>query len=578
MTKLTRIRRLILPATLLSFALGLGLSSQAHAQGEPAPEPLTKVIASAEPDACLSLAGAPHPTGTRDEDGNLNCPEGSFRKTNQTYAWSMVRYRKTLWVGTGANVLCTTAATFVDAASSGSFISDISTCEFGDSDFAAAATIANGGVAPAYLPQLGDWVPGKVYTINTESGQVTDRTPDVPIMDEIVGFRSAGAVNGMAFLAGGTKEGGFAMLAFNANTGEYIGSRRFPSYKTSRKSINVDGVMYLAAGTPGGQGVVFKHAGSKTENCNRSIECVFRFVTVGQLSGVPRELASFTDEQGVLRIAANARGLFISEAVQADIGLPANAAWEQKWTPWSYEPDLISGIAYGGGGMSSLNDGTLIFGAVLVPGRTTYLHTLCQFRFFCFGTPETEEEYATVAAGTDRNTVLFAGTDLGTDEPKFELLYGESTLPRYRFWDRSFQDTPTGWTPKFGASGYGFPNTGYTWVAATTNYGVVVGTLDTGLFVGDFENAGANLWLIRSADQPALLLSNDGLGNLRNYGFRTMAVSADGETLYVGTASMSNVENPYFPGNAGFEVIEVPMGPLIEAAEAAAAAATAAAE
>ena len=166
MTQLTRIRRLILPATLLSFALGLGLNSQALAQDE-VPEASTKVIASAEPDACLSLAGAPHPAGEIDGDGNLNCPEGSLRKTNQTYAWSMVRYRKTLWVGTGANVLCTTAATFVDAASSGSFISDISTCEFGDSDFAAAATIANGGVAPAYLPQLGDWVPGKVYTINT---------------------------------------------------------------------------------------------------------------------------------------------------------------------------------------------------------------------------------------------------------------------------------------------------------------------------------------------------------------------------------------------------------------------------
>ena len=574
MTQLTRIRRLILPATLLSFALGLGLNSQALAQDE-VPEASTKVIASAEPDACLSLAGAPHPTGEIDGDGNLNCPEGSFRKTNQTYAWSMVRYRRTLWVGTGANVLCTTAATFVDAASSGSFISDISTCEFGDSDFAAAATAANGGVPPSYLPQLGDWVPGKVYTINTDSGQVTDRTPDVPIMDEIVGFRSAGAVNGMAFLAGGTKEGGFAMLAFNANTGEYIGSRRFPSYKTSRKSINVDGVMYLAAGTPGGQGVVFKHAGSKTENCNRSIECVFRFVTVGQLAGVPRELASFTDEQGNLRLAANARGLFISDIVQPDIGLPADAEWRSVWSPFLYEPDIVSGITYGGGGMASLGDGTLIFATVNVPGRSTYLHVSCPIRFFCFGPPETDEEYATVSAGTERNTIVWAGKNLGTENPTFELLYGESELPRYRFWDRSFQPASTGWTPRFGGSGFGFPNTGYSWVAASTAYGVVVGTLDTGLFVGDFENAGANLYLIKDTNEPALMLSNTGLGNLRNYGFRTMAVSPDGETLYVGTASMSNVENPYFPGNAGFEVIEVNLSQLIQEAEAAAAAAEA---
>ncbi|MCH2186674.1 hypothetical protein MK280_12470, partial [Myxococcota bacterium] len=77
MKQLTRIRRLIFPATLLSFALGLGLSGQALAQVEEGPEASTKVIASAEPDACLSLAGAPHPTGETDSEGNLVCPEGS---------------------------------------------------------------------------------------------------------------------------------------------------------------------------------------------------------------------------------------------------------------------------------------------------------------------------------------------------------------------------------------------------------------------------------------------------------------------------------------------------------------------
>ena len=575
MTETSRTRRLILCATLLSFALGLGLNGQAFAQGTP--EASTKVLLNPGPDACLSLAGVPHPdpTGT-DDDGNLVCPPGSLPKTNQTYAWSMVRHRSTLWVGSGANTLCTTAATFVDAASSGSFISDISTCEFGESEFALAAIEANGGEVPSYLPQLGDWVAAKVYTINTDSKAVVDRTPDDPIMDEIVGFRSAGAVNGMAFLAGGTKEGGFVMLAFNANTGEYLGFRRFPSYKTSRKSINVNGIMYIAAGTPGRQGVVFKHAGSKTENCNRIADCVFRFVAVAQIRGVPRELAEFIDEEGNTRIAANARGLFVSPPVPEETGLPANAEWRSVWTPFSYETDLISGIAYGGGGMASLADGTLIFGLVIVPGRTTYLHTICPISFLCYGLPETDEEYATLLAGTERNTVLFAGTDLGTDNPKFELLYGESTLPRYRFRERTFEPQSTGWVPRHGSSGYGFPNTGYTWVAASTNYGVVIGTLDTGLFAGDFANAGANLYLIKSANEPALLLSNDGLGNLRNYGFRTMAVSPDGETLYVGTASMSNVVNEYFPGSAGFEVIEVNLSLLIEEAEAAAAAAAAA--
>lgn len=53
---------------------------------------------------------------------------------------------------------------------------------------------------------------------------------------------------------------------------------------------------------------------------------------------------------------------------------------------------------------------------------------------------------------------------------------------------------------------------------------------------------GADLWRMDQPTKAAIPENLSGLGNYLNYGLRSMATSADGKTLYVGTANPFNLE------------------------------------
>ena len=487
----------------------------------------TSLIASAEPDECFEDIGLPYPAGPP-------CPAlPILHKTNQTYMWSLTRAGDSLWGGTGANVLCTTSAAFIGA-DSGSF-DGINVCEFGASQGAQNN--------PLISDQLGDWRPPQIWEFDLVSHVHTNRTPADPNIQRTVGFRSGGSHNGVAFFAGGSLDNGIIMFAFDTDTGSYLGSREFSQYRTIRKWVVVNDVLYTGAGTPGSSGEILRWTGNKTNP--------FRFAVVGRVGGVPRELAGFEDGNGRMRLAASARGVFVSPPIVRKGLFRFHAdGWTRIWNAGQYEPDLLISTTYGGGAIHWF-DGWLWWGTMHVPGRSAFVHSDCLIPFLCSGEPAPEDS-SQFFLDTHRRTTIWRARNIGTPQQEVQLVYGETELVAYSPFTSTFELESTGWIPEFGSSGFGnFTNT-YSWIMAVANGGaggapsLFIGTLDIALLLGDVANAGADLWRIDSATTPAVLHHGNGVtGNRTNYGMRTSAVSADGNKLYLGSANQSNLENSF---------------------------------
>ncbi|MFO0754746.1 MAG: hypothetical protein U0411_15635, partial [Thermodesulfovibrionales bacterium] len=429
--------------------------------------------------------------------------------------WGLTRSGNSLWFGTAANVACTTLGAFVNAE-----ITDTSSyiCEYGESQVAREN--------PLVTDENGDWRPPKMYEYDLTTNTLSDRTPDDPLVALSQGIRSAGSHNGVVFMAGGSLNDGVIMFAFDANTKEYLGSRSFRRYATIRKWLVINNRLYTAMGAAGGQGNILRWTGSRNNP--------FSFVVVGTVNGVPRELAQYIDGSGRTRIAISGEGVWVSPAMNSQNVLPRSTAlWKQIWSPQDYEPDvLISYSAYGGGGISQF-DGWVYWGTLHIPGRSEFVHTQCSYQPLCFGEPQTPEEESILSAGSRRATSVWRARNLeGT--PEIQLLYGEAELPAYNPDTRTFDLTPNlgGYTPLYGSSGFGNRNNYYTWTMQTAAAKLFAGTLDL---------SGADLWSFASSSVAAVRENGSGLGDSRNYGIRTMATSEDGNTLYCGMATYSNL-------------------------------------
>ncbi len=476
------------------------------------------LLAEATPDECFAGVGVDYPNGIAGFNPNSGppCPEGSRDKTNQTYVWGLTRAGNSLWFGTGANVACTTLGAFVS-----SEVTDTSSyvCEYGESQLAREN--------PLVTDENGDWRPPKMYEYNLTTNTLTDRTPDVSQVTLSQGIRSAGSHNGVVFLAGGSLNNGVIMFAFDADTKEYLGSRTFRRYGTIRKWLVINNRLYTAMGTAGGQGNILRWTGSRNNP--------FSFVVVGTVNGVPRELAHYIDGNGESRIAISGEGVWISPAMNALGVLPRSTAlWRQIWNPQDYEPDvLISYAAYGGGAISQF-DGWLYWGTLHIPGRSEFVHSQCNFQAICFGEPQNEEEEDILADGARRATTIWRARGLETANPEIQLLYGEAELPAYNPNTRTFDLTPNngGYVPLYGSSGFGSRNNYYTWTMQVAAGSLFAGTLDLG---------GAELWRFTSSSAAAVSENRSGLGDSLNYGIRTMETSEDGNTLYCGMATYSNL-------------------------------------
>ena len=518
-------------------------------------------LASAQPQECYSVFGLRVDPETEDP---FTCPDSAQPYTPQTYAWSLTQYQNSLWLGTGANVLCTTQGAFFNEINPDQ--SGPAVCEFGESWVVDRF--------PRMPNAYGDWRPPKIYRYDINSKQLIDRTPyNDPQINRCFGLRSAGSHNGVVFLAGGKIGSGLIMFAYNGDNGQYLGSQTFSEYRSIRKWLVVDNQLYTGVGTATGIGEILKWTGDASNP--------FEFDVVGQIGGLPRELVEYIDSNDMSRIAASARGIFLSPAIDGDGLTPAQSSdWKQIWSAEEYEPDFATRTTYVGGGIEFLN-GWLYFGTMHIPGNAYDLHSTCVLQpsgiqipsSLCMGEPQDIGEQFDLYNSTIRATSIWRIRNAETETSVTQLLYGEEQLPAYDEATRSFimTDNLGGYHPLLGSSGFNSDYNNYTWVMEVVDDRLFIGTMDYGaLYNPSNTSSGADLWRIdgdaSDTPVPAVAETTNAFGQpdyptytYKPYGFRTLIKSADGTKLFAGMATGVNVGS--VGDGAGWQLLQLDPNP-----------------
>jgi hypothetical protein len=204
-----------------------------------------------------------------------------------------------------------------------------------------------------------------------------------------------------------------------------------------------------------------------------------------------------------------------------------------------YEPDrIVAARGYLGGAVHSYGD--WLYWGTLQPSNALVqrVHKNCTYPY-CFGMPANPEEEQALEQGTFRTATLWRGRNLENAATReIQLLYGETELPACHT-PHSFEMTPTGWTPVYGSSGFDSKRNNYIWQMEIFDGRLFVGTFDSSP-VGT-PDYGADLWRFDSADAAAVNENFRGLGDVNNYGIRSMQALGDGSGLIVGMVNPSNL-------------------------------------
>ncbi|BCR06513.1 hypothetical protein DESUT3_35820 [Desulfuromonas versatilis] len=516
-----------------------------------------ELLARAQPDECFTGLGQ---NGPGIPPGG--CPGDALPKTNEAYVWGLAQAGNMLWLGTAPNVHCLVLGGYLGMDSP--MENSSWTCEFGQGWPSRTLGIPS---------SIGDWRPASIYTYDLAGHNLVKRTPPDPRLAGTLGIRSAGALGDVVFLGGPALVGGINLFAFNARSGEYLGSKNFAQYNNIRKWLVHGGRLYTAVGFGGNE---FLSGGGHVLKWTGSLADPWSFEVVGNLDGSGAELASMGERLAVSTWPGAARaGVFISPVVPAG-GLTAADAggWKKVWSADRYEPDPVTAATYGGGALAFF-DGWLYWGTMNVPLLSAVAH------FQVYGNPESARQALDAVRATHRAIALFRGRYLDSARPEIQLLYGEKRLPAFDASRGRFVDTPTGMTPRYGASGFGNPFNNYTWTMQVAAGQLFVGTMDwrylfdkmvadllggqmaplfgvlddlTQLFpVQLWQGYGADLWRFKNSYQPAVCESFDGIKNHLNYGIRTMiADERDADALLLGTANPMNLEE-----DGGWELLRL---------------------
>src|SRR5581483_3284748 len=214
------------------------------------------VLEQAAPDECFFGIGSP-----QNQFPANSCPAGT-PKVNQSYVWGLAQSGVTLWYGTAANPLCEVLAALFSAAgvSPPAFQTPSYVCEFSKSNFLVDH--------PSVPPVLGDWRPPVIHTFDLATGQVANKTPNDPRIQQTLGLRSAVATKKVIILGGpvlaplGAPPGGINLFAFNAKTGEYLGSTTLPQYSDIRIWTQLKNGFYAGVQKSNGTGAILRYRGN----------------------------------------------------------------------------------------------------------------------------------------------------------------------------------------------------------------------------------------------------------------------------------------------------------------------------
>ena len=565
----------------ISWAVDPGVIA---AQSAPAAATLkVSVLHQAAPDECFDFIGSPNNTYPATPPCAVGMP-----KVNQAYIWGLTSTGKNLWYGTVANTLCTVIAGVESAVGFNpqAFDTDSYVCEFGESNFLNSN--------PSVPAELGDWRPPKIFSYNIATGQVTDRTPNDPLINQTLGLRSAGSMGDLVIIAGpalapfGQTPPGINLFAFQDSTGAYLGSKTLPQFSDIRlwTTLTVAArpdptYLYTGVQNADSTGSILKWTGT--------VKNPFQFIVVGNLDAEPAYLAAFhgnrlfaTTWGGLNSKTGKLTGLWESPQIGAN-GLKSKNAgqWKKVWNIGQYEADPVTAQSIVGGAVGSYN-GSLYWGTMQVPLTGLASH---YFVYPPSGIPTAGDVVASIV-DTTRPVAIFQCCGVGSKFPKqlgTTLLYGDSLMGVY--------SPSNGWQtrsnnmnvePKFGPAGFGNPFNTYDWAMAGYNGKLYVGTFDWSYVLVDLiaqlvppmagdpgdlisivaelsqgfgQNItyGADLWSF-SGNGPATAESQFGVGNYLNYGIRTMV--ATGGSLYLGTANPMNLRTDLNnPPLGGFELL-----------------------
>lgn len=533
----------------------------------PSPTYSHELLAKAEVDECFNGIGQPYVPGP-------NCGEGEKPKANQSYLWALTKVDDTVWIGTGANMLCLMRAgvAWYSDLNVNPMESDLWTCEYEEGQYLYYNDAIN---APSNV--FSDYRAPKIYTYNLNTRTLTDKTLEIAdpqvhaILNDSFGLRSAAAFQNLVFLAGPSGMfDGVNMLVFNAVTGELVGARKLTQYKNVRRWTTLNNVLYTTVTDVGGGGKVLRWTGSMTDP--------FSFEEIGVLDAKGAEIAA---HNGRLFVGTwpeeigTVAGLWMSPVVPAG-GLTAAHAdgWQKVWQADAYEPDPVIANFYGMGAMASF-DGYLYWGTMHVQG-SSFMQFIKEYDVGVLGmTPAFFNVW--------RTTTIFRGKDF-ENGGKAELLYGNASLPVFvpnslgGYWTMR-PNKMGGIRGKYGAAGFGNTFNNYTWTMAIYKDELYVGTMDNSYLWLDWTNLvtyglageiydiswelipdpveyGGDLWRFPAADKAGVKMTQDGFANFTNYGFRT--VVSDDTGLYLGTANPANIAQDD-DGNliGGWELIRV---------------------
>lgn len=526
-----------------------------------------EVLAKAPPDECFDGLGPPYPTPT---GSPLNCAGGQTLKTNQAYVWGLAKAGGKLWFGTIANTHCLVigALGLTTPVQTPSFV-----CEFGQGKYSQPFPVGYG------LPAaVGDWRPPKLYSYDLLTNTLTDITASAgPLVNSTTGIRSAGALGNVVFLAGpklGTGVNkGVNIFAYNAATGARIGATTLAQYSDIRQWLVVNGVLYTAVeNSDGSGGSVLKWIGNEASP--------FQFEVVGNLNGLGAYLALhesriFVTTWPVLG-SGNTMALYMSPIIVPGGNLSnADAGnWIKVWKAEDYEPDALTAQTYGGGALFS-HKGFLYWGTMHVPlaAVVVALRVPLDLDYNGNGLLDEDELLATFL-GTHRPIMIFRGKRFGTTAQTMEVMYGQRYLPVYDpalktytiASDLAHQNKMLKPLPKKGPAGFGNFFNSYTWVMSVYDNRLFIGTFDWSYLYDEMAatflegqplppintQPGTDLFRIDSALGTAKPESILGVGNITNYGVRTILTDPETNSLFLGMANPMNLHQ-----NGGWELIKL---------------------
>ena len=346
------------------------------------------------------------------------------------------------------------------------------TCEFGRSRFAAAFTPPAAAGVAALPPSLGDWRPAEIFSYDVHSRKVTRRTPaGEPLLNATLGMRSAGAVGDLVLLGGPNLAANFrggagsaiVLFAYRASSGAFLGARAFPQFSNIRRWYTWPGdkhappqLFTAVRAMSGARGRVLRWTGTPDGD-------PFSYQEVGQLS---EEGGYVTGHAGRLFVSTwsdsswtQTAGVWMSPPLAAPTGLDGGAlnSWTKVLSIDDYDPDPVVASTQYFGALASFG-AYLYVGTMTIPFQGVLAHAARRGALAA----------AANTAAAARGIAVFRGTGFdGAAKPRFELLYGERSLPAWN--GLAWVPTPTKLgAPLFGRSGFGNPWNTYTWCGALT--------------------------------------------------------------------------------------------------------------